>query len=184
MDLARMPYYGRRYVGTASLGSYAGGFNTFITDNLTYATGSAATGGTAQALTRDHIDDTLQDIFDDGGDPNLMLTGASAQRKINDFYEGYVTTDRSEQLGGILISKLKNPITGGIVDVAVDRNCPTDQLWLLSTNQIAYYPFDAFFYSELAKDGDYEKGEIVGEYGFVTAYDKSHGAVLEFNADL
>ena len=42
-DVAQIPYYGGRYVGTASLGSYAGGFNTFITVNLTYATTTDAT---------------------------------------------------------------------------------------------------------------------------------------------
>lgn len=181
MDLARVPFYGRRYVGTSSIARYAGGFRTFITDNLTYATNTSATGGTAQALTRDHIDDTLQNIHTDGGDPNLILTGAHAQRKINDMYEGFVTTERSEQIGGVLIKKLMNPISGAYLDVVVDRNCPTDELWIVDTKRISYYPFDPFFFESLAKTGDAVKGEVVGEYGFVCAYDKSHGAVLEFS---
>jgi len=182
MDLARLPYYGKRYAGTSSVARYAGGLRTFITDNLTYATSTAATGGTAQALTRDHIDDTLQNIHADGGDPSLILTGAHAQRKINDMYEGYVTTERSESLGGVLIKNLMNPITGKTLEVVVDRNCPTNEFWILDTGQIAYYPFDPFFYEELGKTGDTaSKGQVVGEYGFTVAYDKSHGAVLEFS---
>lgn len=181
MDLARLPYYGKRYVGTSSAARYAGGLRTFITDNLTYATATSATGGTASALTRDHIDDTLANIHTDGGDPDLILTVAHAQRKINDMYEGFVTTERSEQLGGSLIKQLMNPITGKIMDVVVDRNCVSNEFWLLSTDQVAYYPFDPFFYEDLSKTGDATKGEVVGEYGFVVAYDKSHGAVLEFS---
>ena len=181
MDLARLPYYGKRYVGTSSIARYAGGLRTFITDNLTYATSTSATGGTAVALTRDHIDDTLANIHADGGDPKLILTVAHAQRKINDMYEGFVTTERSEQLGGVLIKKLMNPITGGILDVVVDRNCVSNEFWILDTEKIAYYPYDPFFYEPLAKTGDANKGEVVGEYGFVCAYDKSHGAVLEFS---
>lgn len=181
MDLARAPYYGERNAGSASQGRVTGGFRTFITDNITYATNTGATGGTAVALTRDHIDDTLQNIFNDGGDPNLILTTAVAQRKINDFYEGFVTSERSEQLGGIIIKKLMNPISGKIIDVAVDRNCPSGELHILDTSHIAYYPLDAFFYERLAKTKDTSAfGQVVGEYGLAIAYDKSHGAVKEF----
>src|SRR3990167_2777381 len=183
-DLARAPYKLERGAGSATQGRTMGGFNQFITDNLTYATSTAATGGTASALTRDHIDDTLQNIFTDGGDPDLILTVAHAQRKINDMYEGFVSTERSEQMGGVLIKKLMNPITGKFMDVVVDRNCPAGQLWLLTRSKIAYYPFDPFFYERLSKTGDAVKGEIVGEYGFVTAYDKSHGGILEFSSTL
>lgn len=185
MDLARMPYYGERNVGTSAQGRVSGGFRTFITDNITYATNTGATGGTALALTRDQIDDTLTNIFTDGGDPNLILTVAHAQRKINDFYEGFVQTERSEQLGGILIKKLMNPVTGKTIDVVVDRNCPAGQLHILTTAQICYYALDAFFYERLAKTKDTDAfGQIVGEYGMVVANDKWHGAVKEFSSTL
>lgn len=188
MDLARLPYYGGRSAGTEnSVARTAGGFETFLTasdSNITFATSTGATGGTAAALTRDHIDDTLQNIFDDGGDPKLALTVAHAQRKINDFYEGYVSTERSEQLGGVLIKKLMNPISGSVIDIVVDRQCRAGQLWLLDTMKIAYYPFDPFFYERLSKTGDSVKGEVVGEYGFVVANPAWHGAVKEFSSTL
>jgi hypothetical protein len=182
MDLCRVPYYGGVSAGTEnSVARSCGGFGSFITGNLTYATSTGATGGTALALTRDHIDDTLQAIHADGGDPKLILTSAHAQRKINDMYEGYVMTERSEQLGGSLIKKLQNPVSGTIIDVVVDRLCPTNQLWILDTSMIAFYPFDPFFYERLAKTGDAVKGEVVGEYGFVVANGDWHGAVKEFS---
>jgi Family of unknown function (DUF5309) len=185
MDLARAPYLQERNAGSASQGRLFGGFPTFITDNITYATSTAATGGTALALARSHVDSTLTNIFADGGDPDLMLTTAHAQRKINDMYEGFVSTERSEQLGGVLIKKLQNPITGKYIDVAVDRNCPAGQLHILTTKNIAYYPFDPFFYENLAKTKDTSGyGQVVGEYGMVISYDKSHGAVKEFSSTL
>lgn len=185
MDLSRAPYLQERNAGSATQGRLFGGFPQFITDNITYATSTAATGGTALALTRDHVDDTLQNIFADGGDPDLILTVAHAQRKINDMYEGFVSTERSEQLGGVLIKKLMNPITGKIIDVVVDRECPAGQLHILTTKNIAYYPFDPFFYERLAKTKDTSAfGQVVGEYGMAIAYDKSHGAVKEFSSTL
>jgi len=181
MDLARAPYLQERNAGSASQGRLFGGFPSFITDNITYATATGVTGGTAVALTRDHIDDTLQNIFSDGGDPNLMVTTALGQRKVNDMYEGFVQTERSEQLGGVLIKKLMNPITGKILDVVVDRNCPAGEMHILTTDKIAYYAFDPFFYEDLAKTKDTSGfGQVVGEYGMVISYDKSHGSIKEF----
>lgn len=176
MFLNNLPYYGKRYVGTSSAGRYAGGFRTFITDNLTDCSSAA--------LTRKHIDDTLQNIWDDGGDPNLIICGGWAQRKINDFYEGFVTTDRLESVGGIQISRLMHPITGAELEIMTDRACPTNELWILSTDHIAFYPFDDFFYEDLAKTGDKERGEVVGEYGFIVEGDKYHGLVHTFSTTL
>jgi hypothetical protein len=180
MDLARAPYLQERNAGSASQGRLFGGFPSLITDNITYVTNTGSSGGTAVAVTRDHIDDTLQNIFSDGGNPNLFVTTAGFQRKVNDFYEGFVSTERSEQLGGILIKKLMNPITGKVIDVVVDRNCPAGEGHLLDTSKIAYYPFDPYFYEDLAKTKDTSGfGQVVGEYGFVVAYDKSHGSLKE-----
>lgn len=179
-DLCRAPYLLERNAGSATQGRLTGGFASFITDNITYATATGLTGGTAVAITRDHIDDTLQNIFADGGDPDFAPTTAGIQRKINDFYEGFVQTERSEQLGGVLIRKLMNPITGKIIDIVVDRNCPAGQIHFLSLKNIAYYPLDPFFYERLAKTKDtHAYGQVVGEYGLVIAYDKSHGGVKE-----
>lgn len=173
MDLNKLPYRGERVEGTASAPRMAGGFRTFITDNLTNASSAP--------LTRKMIDDTLANIWDDGGNPDLIITGSFAQRKINDFYEGFVETARSERMGGINIKKLLHPISGTELDVVVDRHCPTDELWILSSQNIAYYPFDPFFYERLAKTGDAVKGQIVGEYSLAVAYDKSHGLVHTFS---
>ena len=173
MLLNNLPYYGERAIGSASLGRTAGGFRQYITDN--------STDCASAALTRDHIDDLLQDIYADGGDPDLILCGAFAQRKLNSFYEGFITTERSEELGGNMIKKLMNPITGKQLDVIVDRACPADELWVLESDKIAFYPFDPFFYEELAQTGDALKGEVVGEYGFICQADKHHGFLDGFS---
>jgi hypothetical protein len=173
MFLNKIPYRGERYTGTASAGRTAGGFRTFITDNLTNASSAA--------LTRKMIDDTLQNIWTDGGKPDLLITGGFASRKINDFYEGFVETVRSESMGGIKIRQLVHPITGDVIDIMVDRHCPTNELWLLERKNIAFYPFDPFFYERLAKTGDAIKGEVVGEYGLVVRADKHHGLVHTFS---
>jgi hypothetical protein len=173
MLLNKLPFYGKRYAGTASAARTAGGLRTFVTNNLTDCSSAA--------LTRKNIDDTAQNIWSDGGNPSLIITGAFAQRKINDFYEGFVETTRDESMGGILISKLRHPITGSYMDIKVDRFCPTNELWMLMPEYIAFYAFDPFFVEKLAKTGDANKSELVGEYGFVCTSDAFHGLIHSFS---
>lgn len=180
MLLNKLPFYGKRSssstlggAGSATVARTAGGLRTFITTNLTNCSSAA--------LTRKHIDDTLQNVWTAGGQPDLIVTGAWGQRKINDFYEGFIMTSPDYQIGGNIISKLRHPIDGSMLDILVDRACPTNELWLLSRENIAFYPFDPFFYERLAKTGDFTNGEVVGEYGFVVRHDKSHGLVHTFS---
>lgn len=172
-SLNMLPFYGERYVGTATAARSSGGLATYITDNLTDAASAS--------LTRKMIDDTLQDIWDDGHSPDLIICNGWARRKINDFYEGFVTTERSEEMGGVFIQKLVHPITGDVIDVMTDRALQTNKMWILSSEHISFYPFDPFFYEELAKVGDFDNGQIVGEYGFVVRNDKAHGLVYDFS---
>jgi hypothetical protein len=168
ITLNKLPYFGERYIGTnAALARSAGGMKTYITDNTSE--------NSSASLTRPMLDSLLRDIYADGGEPDLILTGAVQQQKINDMYEGFVMTDRVESVGGIKINQLMNPITGGMIDILVDRACPADELYVLQSSELAFYAFDPFFFEDLAKVGDAEVGEVVGEYGFVCRSDKWHG---------
>ena len=166
--LNKMPFYGTRYAGTnAALARTSGGLKTFITDNTSE--------NSSASVSRSLIDGMLSDIYADGGDTDLIICGAWQQRAINDMYEGFVTTDRVESVGGIKIQQLMNPITGGMIDLLVDRSCPADDMFFLQSSEVAFYPFDPFFYEDLGKVGDFTCGEVVGEYGFVCRSDKWHG---------
>jgi hypothetical protein len=180
MYLNKLPYYGKRSsststggAGTSSVARTAGGLRTFITTNLKDCSSAA--------LTRKVIDDMLEDVWGYGGKPDLIITSSWAQRKLNDFYEGFIMTDPNYQIGGNIVSKLRHPIDGSFLDILVDRHCPTNELWILQRDKIAFYPFDPFFYEDLAKTGDAEKGQVVGEYGFIVANEKAHALVHTFS---
>jgi len=161
-QLNRLPYFGKRAAGSTSTARSAGGFHQYISTN--------ATSLSSAALTRKAIDDEFQQIFAAGGKTDLILCDAWGQRKINDFYEGFVTTERAEGIGGILIKQLMHPITGQLVQVVVDRHCRAGYMYLIDRRYAGYITIDPFFYEDLAKTGDFETGETVGEYGFVCAF--------------
>jgi len=175
-QLNRLPYYGKRAVGTTSAARSSGGFSDFITTN--------ATAMSSAALTRAQIDTEFQQIWAAGGKTDLILCDAWGQRKINDFYEGFVTTTRADSIGGILIKQLMHPLTGQLVNVVVDRHCPSGNMYLLDTRYVGYITIDPFFYEELAKTGDFTLGQTVGEYGFVCAYNKAHSALTGYSTSL
>ena len=171
-QLDRLPYYGKRAAGTSSTARSSGGFGTFITTNATTVTG---------ALLRSHIDTEFRQIHAAGGKTDLILCDAWFQQKCNDFYEGFVTTTRDQSVGGSLIKQLMHPITGQLTKLVVDRHCPSGYAYLLDKRYVGYITIDPFFYEALAKHGDYEQGQTVGEYGFVCAYNKAHSILSGYS---
>jgi len=172
-QLNRLPYWGIRYVGTSALGRSSGGFGTFITTN--------ATALSSATLLRSHIDTEFLQIYAAGGKTDMILCDAWFQKKINDFYEGFVETTRSETTGGMLIKQLMHPITGSLVKVIVDRHCKAGYAYLLDSRYVGYLTIDPFFYEQLAKTGDSELGQTIGEYGFVCAYNKAHSIISGYS---
>ena len=172
-QLNRIPYYGKRAAGTSSAARSAGGLPVFVTTN--------ATALSSAALTRPHIDTEFQQVHAAGGKTDLILCDAWFQRKINDFYEGFVTTERSETVGGMMIKQLMHPITGQLVRVVVDRHCPSGYAYLLDTRYVGYITIDPFFYRDLPYAGDGLLGETVGEYGFICAYNKAHSILSGYS---
>ena len=96
--LTKKPYYGTRAAGSTTTGRDAGGLATFITTNTT--------DQSSARLTRNALDAMNRTIYDAGGVAKLIVCGAFNQQLISDMFEGYVTTERSEQMGGVTINKI------------------------------------------------------------------------------
>lgn len=167
-------YHGQRKAGSTTTPRAFGGLKTFITTNKNTLSGTPP-------LTQKHIEDELQDCWTQGGNPNLLICGAWAKRKIADFYSGYVRTERSEKMGGVTIDKIMMPL-GVEVDVLVDRHCPTDELYILDTRFVGFITFQEWFEESLGKTKDTEYyGQVVGEYGLVVAFEKAHSYIEDFS---
>ena len=168
-------FHAPQKAGTATTPRGMGRIKTFVTTNKNSLTGTPP-------LTRKHIDDELYDCWLAGGAPDLILTSAWAKRKMSDFYAGFVRTERSEKLGGFEITQLLSPIDGSVIDVLVDRNCPNDELYILDSRYVGLITIDPFFSEELGKVGDTAYfGQVVGEYGFVVAFEKAHSYIEDFS---
>jgi len=172
-QLNRIPYYGTLAAGAATTARSTAGLTELITTN--------ATALSSAVLLRSHIDTEFLQIYAAGGKTDLILCDAWAQKKINDFYEGFISTERSETTGGMMIKQLMHPITGNLVKIVVDRHCRAGYMFLLDTRYVGYITIDPFFYEELSKTGDAILGQTVGEYGLVAAYNKSHSIISGYS---
>jgi hypothetical protein len=172
-ELDRVPFYGRRAAGSATAARSTGGFREFITTNVTDLN--------SVGLTRANIDTQLDNCFAQGGRPNVMFMGSYVKRKIGSFYEGFVQTERSEQVGGILIDRLQHPILNYSIELVVDRNCASTDLWGIDDRYAGYVEYQPFMFEPLAKVGDADKGQVIGEYGMVVAREKSHFRIQEIS---
>jgi len=172
-ELDRMPFYGMRAAGSASTARAAGGFRQFITTNVTDLN--------SVALTRAAIDTQLDNAYAQGGRPNILFSGSYVKRKMNSFYEGFVRTERADAVGGILIDRLQHPILNYELDLIVDRNCASTDLWGIDDRYAGYLQYQPFMFEPLAKTGDADYGQVIGEYGFVLAAEKRHFRIQEIS---
>jgi hypothetical protein len=125
------------------------------------------------------LEDKIQSAWEYGGMPDLIVCNGWVKRKISSFYAGAVRTTRTEGTGGVVIDNIETEF--GTLGMLMSRWCPSDELYVLSSEYVGILPFDPFFDEPLAKDGDYEKGHIVGEYGFVLKNEKAHAHITSIS---
>lgn len=175
--LEKTLFDGVRNVGTNQTASSTldprgmGGFRTFITDN----TASLSSG----PLTQKDLEDQIQACWTDGGNPDLIICNGWVKRKISSFYAPYVRTTRAENQGGVTIDQVETEF--GTLNILMSRWCPSSQLYIVSSEYVGILPYDEFFDEPLAKTGDYERGQVVGEYTLVVKNDKAHARIMSIS---
>lgn len=167
--LAKNWYHGVRDAGTATTPRSAGGFSTFITNNTVNAGG---------AIVQDDFDDATEAAFNDGGlGPwKAFLSPANMQvaKGLLDS-ASYLRYGRDETGIGMRIEQIVTPF--GDVDLVLDRWSPSSKIYLVDVNHAGMLTFHPFMFEPLAKDGDYEKAEVVGEFTYCIRQDKAHAVI-------
>lgn len=164
-------YHGMRGAGTATTSRSMGGFNQFVTTNVTDLA--------AAALTRTAIEDKMSACYEAGGNPDTIVVGAWGRRKITTFYDDLVRTERSEERGGSTITTVQTDF--GDLEVMYDRWCPPGELYMFESNKLGWVTYDSFNVYEHDSGGDSEVKDVVGEYGFVLCNEKAHARLHNFS---
>lgn len=165
--LARTFYKGTRYEDTTRNIRTMGGFDQFVTTN------AAALAGVP--LQRKDIEDKIESIVNYGAQPDLIVCGSWAKRKITSFFEGSIKTERDESVGGAMIETIQTDF--GKHKVVFDWMSPRADVRIVSSAKCGWVEFDPFGLQELAKVGDYDQAQVVGEYSFVLMNEKAHAKI-------
>ena len=170
MRLLERHFYYNAAVGAGSSTTprVMGGYQAFITDNT-------LTGGT---LTQANVEDAIQLAYEDGGSgPWIGLCAPENYQDIKNFYDtsSFLRIERTENTVGMVVTEIITPF--GTVHLVLDRWAKTSEIPLIDVKNAGFKTYYPFTQEALAKDGDYEKSEVVGEFSLCIRQDKSHALI-------
>lgn len=159
-------FSGTRHSGSATAARVMGGVPTFVTANST----------SGASMTKASFEDAVQLAWEDGGvGPWVAPVTADYLQKIFGFYENsnYLRIDRKEtEIGIERINVVHTPF--GDVYPLLDRWAVSGTIYLVDLNEVGMLTYDAFTQEPLAVDGDYQKGQVIGEFTYVHRQDNAH----------
>ena len=111
------------------------------------------------------------------GNIDLIVVGGFQKRRINSF----VSSSRSYAAGDTKFTDLVNVYESdfGVCRIVTTRWLPQDTVLLLDSSRIAVLPLAgrSFHFKPLASAGDYECGELIGEYTVELKNEAAHGII-------
>jgi hypothetical protein len=164
--LDKWAHYSKAATAHASgVGGAFGGYQAFVTTNL-------LSGST---LAKSQFDNAVLSAYTAGGNgPFWAFCPPALKQKIVAFYDStnYLRVDRTETTVGMDINKLVTPY--GEVNLVMDRWCVSSIIPIIDVSNAGFLTYYPFTFEPLAKTGDYERGEVVGEFTFVLRQQKAH----------
>ena len=135
-------------------------------------------GNTNRELTEEKINLALRKIWENSaGTVDTIVCNGVQKRKINSFItskRGYSPADTNFR---DMVSTYESDF--GICRVLLSRHVPENTVLLLDSSKLEVLPLSgrSFHYKSLAATGDYEAGEIIGEYTMEFRNEAAHGMI-------
>lgn len=111
------------------------------------------------------------------GNIDLIVVGGNQKRRFNQFLAGMRNYASSETTFYDRIDAYQSDF--GVCRIVTTRWMPLDMALLLDSSRIAVLPMAgrSFQYKPLASSGDYECGELIGEYTLELRNEAAHGLI-------
>lgn len=169
--LSKTVYHGVRDPGEFSKPRSMGGLNVFVTSagNVNTSTG---------VLTQEKFENVLKSAYLNGGTPTKAFVSPTNMQKIKNLYDSTAAGlryDTKEKTIGMTIEKILTPY--GTIDLTMDRYCPDSTIYILDPEHVGFITYYPFTSEPLAKTGDFQVGEVVGEFTMCVRMDKAHAAL-------
>ena len=169
--------------GNATTARATRGIESWISTNASRGTNGAnasgaVTDGTQRVFTEAMLDSVLQDCFDAGAEPNLLVVGGFNKQKVSDF------TGRSntrQMIDENAVSSAVDIISHdfGQLTVVPSRFSRGRSALVLDASQISVAFFRDFTTQELGRTGDATTQAILAEWGVCMHEEAAHGIVAD-----
>ena len=148
--------------------------NVFHTGDAGFPTGTD--------LDEAKINYTLRKIWENSnGNIDLIVVGGFQKRKINAFCADSRTYAANDTTFTNMVSIYESDF--GVCRIVTTRWMPQDAVLLLGSSRINVLPLAgrSFHFKPLASSGDYECGELIGEYTLELKNEAAHGLIRDLS---
>lgn len=152
------------------------GLLSFITTNR-FTPGNNGFPASA-TLTEEQVNLALRELWNgSSGNVDLIVVGGAEKRAINQFIASTRRFTAGSDSYKDLVSTYESDY--GVCRIILSRHVPAGTVLLLDSSRIAVTPLAgrSFHYSALARTGDSERGQVVGEYTLECRNEASHGVI-------
>lgn len=156
---------GQRAISGANDRRFMGGLFYYITTNSV----SDVKANTATAL-----NSLLRRCYEQGGSPSVLMVSPAIKAAISANVDPSLRrSTRGETTGGYVIDRFLSDF--GDVEIVTNRHFPKTKGLALQKEFIKRKVFTGYFHEYLAKIGDGDQGELVGEFSLEVKNEKAHG---------
>lgn len=166
--------------GSASVRRSMKGINQHLSTNVFHTGDTGFPTGTD--LDEAKINYVLRAIWENSnGNVDLIVVGGFQKRKINAFCADSRTYGSSDTIFVDMISIYESDF--GVCRIVTTRWMPQDAVLLLDSSRINVLPLAgrSFHFKPLASSGDYECGELIGEYTLELKNEAAHGLIRDLS---
>jgi len=131
-----------------------------------------------EGLDEEKINTALRRIWENSsGHVDLIVVGGYQKRRINAFLQGVRGYTAKDTAYRDMVSVYESDF--GVCRIVTTRWMPKDAVLLLDSSRISVMPLSgrSFHFKPLASTGDYECGELIGEYTLELRNEAAHGVI-------
>ena len=168
--IERTLQYGKRSAGSTTTPRMMGGYQEFITTNK--ATGASISVSSAAV---GQIEDAVELAYNAGGSGDYMaIVNPAVYQKIKNAYDSsaFVRYAPEQNRFGTLVDTIVTPF--GNVSFVIDRWQLSTLIPILKLDNVGMLTLRPWQVEDLAKTGDAEKKQLIGEFTFCLKLEKSH----------
>jgi len=167
--------------GSGSVRRSMDGIVQHLSTNVYHTGDSGFPSGTD--LDEAKVNYVLRQIWESSnGNVDLIVCGGFQKRKINGFTDSSRTFDANDTTFTNMVSAYESDF--GICRIIVTRWLPRDAVLFVDSSRLNVMPLAgrSFYFKPLASGGDYESGELIGEYTLELKNEAAHGLIRDLSS--